>query len=443
MFSIRSFVTSIVVIALLSTCLLAQRRSQHLAQAATVADTGPQVGHSPGMRVDGAQPRTETAPLVTYPAQAAPSQPSVGLVINATYDSTITSQPNAAQIEAAIQNAIGIYQSTFSDQITVNIYFRYASTDPCTGSPLPANNGARSDWVYYTIAWDTFRTALLADAKSAHDTSADATVPAGQPQSVLPTSANGRALSMNTSGVMGSDCSLGAGGTYDGIVTLNSALAVSFTRPTPGGSFDAQRSVEHEIDEVLGIGSYLDITPATSNWRPEDLFTYSAPSVRNVTGTGTRYFSYNGGNTNVITLNQDPANDRGDWLSGGCPQGTPFVQNAVVCPGQSSDISSSSPEGIVLDVIGYDLVATAANVSVSGRVLTSSGSGIRNARVTMTDQSGDMFSAVTNAFGYYSLSDVPSGRDYMMSASARGFSFQPRAVSLTDSQSDEDFVASP
>src|SRR5262249_28609696 len=33
-----------------------------------------------------------------------------------------------------------------------------------------------------------------------------------------------------------------------------------------------------------------------------------------------------------------------------------YVQNASDCPGQPSDIAATSPEGIDLDVIGYDLV---------------------------------------------------------------------------------------
>ena len=54
------------------------------------------------------------------------------------------------------------------------------------------------------------------------------------------------------------DGTIGPGGPYDGIVTLNSAQPFSFTRPLISGSFDAQRAVEHEIDEVMGLGSYLN-----------------------------------------------------------------------------------------------------------------------------------------------------------------------------------------
>src|SRR4051794_19517628 len=49
---------------------------------------------------------------------------SAGLVINATFDSTITSDPNAAAIETTINNAIAIIQSQLSDPITVNITFK-------------------------------------------------------------------------------------------------------------------------------------------------------------------------------------------------------------------------------------------------------------------------------------------------------------------------------
>ncbi|MFI5366903.1 MAG: hypothetical protein ACHQ4J_14910 [Candidatus Binatia bacterium] len=60
-----------------------------------------------------------------------------GLVINATFDSSITSNPSSAAIAATINSAIGILQSLFSDPIIVNILFRYSTTAP-NGTPLPA-----------------------------------------------------------------------------------------------------------------------------------------------------------------------------------------------------------------------------------------------------------------------------------------------------------------
>jgi hypothetical protein len=147
---------------------------------------------------------------------------------------------------------------------------------------------------------------------------------------------------------------VGPGGPYDAIVTLNSAEPYQFTRPPNPGSFDAQRSTEHEVDEAIGLGSRLGGNG--SDLRPQDLFSWSSPGHRNISTSGTRYFSINGGVTNIVNFNQDAHGDFGDWLSEDCPQTQPYVQNAFGCTGQYSDISATSPEGINLDVIGYDLV---------------------------------------------------------------------------------------
>src|SRR4029077_5079465 len=96
--------------------------------------------------------------------------------------------------------------------------------------------------------------------------------------------------------------------------------------------------------------------PPPASLRPQDLFSWSSPGVRNLTSDGSRYFSIDSGNTNIVNFNQTPPGDFGDWLSGACPQAHPRVQNAFGCPNQFSDISATSPEGINLDVIGYDLV---------------------------------------------------------------------------------------
>ena len=96
--------------------------------------------------------------------------------------------------------------------------------------------------------------------------------------------------------------------------------------------------------------------PPSANLRPQDFFSWRSPGNRNLTLNGSRYFSIDSGSTSIVGFNQTPPGDFGDWLSEACPQRHPFVQNAFVCPDQFSDISATSPEGINLDVIGYDLV---------------------------------------------------------------------------------------
>jgi len=180
---------------------------------------------------------------------------------------------------------------------------------------------------------------------------------------ILCKSANGRAVGLNTPSVMFADGSLGAGGPYDGIITINSLYPVQFTRPVSAGNFDGQMFTEHEIDEVLGLGSAID-SPRPQYLTPQDLFTWASLNARNTSSNGLRFFSIDGGLHNIVTLNQDPGGDFGDFASDGfCPATHLYVQNAFNCPGQSADISATSPEAINLDVIGYDLAVASGTTS--------------------------------------------------------------------------------
>jgi hypothetical protein len=289
-------------------------------------------------------------------AMTATTVATTGLVIHAAFDSSIVNNPNAAAIEAMINRAISIYESLFSDPITLQIRFRYSTTAP-NGNPLPAGTISRSDWVYYAIPWNNYISSLRADATTSNDSLANGSLPASPLTTyITASSANGRAVALDTPTAMFANGSVGQGGQYDGIVTLNSAKPFQFTRPVNASNFDAQRSTQHEIDEVIGLGSHLNISGTYSgDLRPQDLFSWSASNVRNYNSTGTRYFSINHGSTNIVNFNQNQTGDFGDWLSASCPQAHPYVQNAFNCTGQSSDIAATSPEGVNLDVIGYDL----------------------------------------------------------------------------------------
>jgi hypothetical protein len=285
--------------------------------------------------------------------KTATTVPTVGLVIHPTFDSSITNNPNAAAIQATISRAISFHESLFTDPITIQIRFRFSTTTP-DGMHLPMGTLARTDLVLYPISWSSYISALRADAKSSNDTQANANLPGtALSANIRPSSAGGRAVGLNTPPAMFADGSVGQGGPYDAIVTLNSAAPYQFSRPPSASNFDAQRSIEHEVDEAIGLGSRLGGNG--SDLRPQDLFSWSSPGNRNISTSGTRYFSINGGVANLVNFNQDPGGDLGDWFSEQCPQTHPYVQNAFVCAGQYSDISATSPEGINLDVIGYDL----------------------------------------------------------------------------------------
>jgi len=313
------------------------------------------------------------APGPASEVMAITTKTGTGLVINPTFDSSITGNPNAAAIESMINRAIALYQALFSDPITVQILFRYASTQP-DGTPLATNQVGQSNFVVYGVPWFNYVGSLSSDAKTGNDNTANATLPSIPiTPNLLPSSAGGRAIGLATPPSMFADGHVGSGGPYDGIVTLNSKEPVQFARPPAGGNYDGQTFTEHEIDEVIGLGSYLGGSPSNTNLRPQDLFSWSAPGTRSHSATGVRYFSIDKGLTNIVNFSQVPGADYGDWESDPCPQTHPYVQNAFGCPGQSSDISATSPEGINLDVVGYDLVTSPTvlgNISTRGLVKT-------------------------------------------------------------------------
>lgn len=282
---------------------------------------------------------------------------TTGLIIQPTFDTSITGDPNSAAIQAAIYRAIAIYENLYSDPITVRIFFRYSTNNP-DGTPIGVNGPVALSLFGLSIQpWSTYITQLRADARSANDVTANNSLPAtALATSLAISTANGRALGFNTPTTTFANGTFGTGGPYDGIVTLNSNYTFQFTRPAVA-NFDAQEFVEHEIDEVIGLGSYLDCTYCQNNsaLRPQDLFSWSSAGVRNTTSSGSRYFSINGGSSSIVSFSQASNGDHGDWLSPSCPQTTPRVQNAFNCSGQSSDVAATSAEGINLDVIGYDL----------------------------------------------------------------------------------------
>ena len=92
------------------------------------------------------------------------------------------------------------------------------------------------------------------------------------------------------------------------------------------------------------------------------------------------------------------------------------------------------------------LTSTAANASVSGRVLTADGRPIRNVMVSVTGNSLPEPRVVqTGSFGYYTFDDLRVGETYVITVQGRRYFFQmpSRVINLTDNIADLDFVALP
>jgi hypothetical protein len=113
------------------------------------------------------------------------------------------------------------------------------------------------------------------------------------------------------------------------------------------------------------------------------------------------------------------------------------------------NIAGTASNGATYDLHGgfwfQNLAPTAAGVSVSGRVMTANGNGIRNVIVTLADASGLTRRAISSSFGYYRFDDVEAGQNYVISVRSKRFTFAnpTRILSVQDELTDVDFTAEP
>ncbi len=284
-----------------------------------------------------------------------------GLTIIPTFNANID-----AATQTVINNAIAFYQNTFTDNITVNIEFHNMSTGL-----------GQSVFFVFNVPYTSYRTALGANATSPDDATALANTPSGTTNPVTASSniqvksPNGRALGISTpEQPFGGACPT-ASFTGSGCIGLNVALANSI------GPGILMTVVEHEIDEVLGLGSALQGTTTPADPWTEDLFRWANAGHRSFatntstthpcgSGTGASFFSIDGGTTDLDDFNNcNNGGDYGDWITHTPSQ----VQDAFINGSASPSLSVTSPEVRALDVIGYT-IATVASKRRRGQLIS-------------------------------------------------------------------------
>ncbi len=89
---------------------------------------------------------------------------------------------------------------------------------------------------------------------------------------------------------------------------------------------------------------------------------------------------------------------------------------------------------------------TAATVSIGGKVESADGHGIRNVILTLTNTAtGEIRSMRSTTFGYYRFEEIEVGASYVLTVSAKKFSFNPntRLLTVLDELTEVDFIALP
>ena len=110
------------------------------------------------------------------------------------------------------------------------------------------------------------------------------------------------------------------------------------------------------------------------------------------------------------------------------------------------NIIVESGESIVCTFSNGTGGSSAGDGSISGRVVSSYGMGIANARMTVINgATGETTTALTNPFGYYTVDNLKVGELYLLQVAHKRYSFaeQSKTFTLNDSIADVDFVANP
>jgi Ca2+-binding RTX toxin-like protein len=265
-------------------------------------------------------------------------------VINVIYDSSVNSAP--AGFKAEVAAAVQYFESQFTDHVTINIDVGYGEVG---GYAL--GGGALGESLTYlnSYGYAQVKNALTADATSADDASAVASLPATSP--VNGTFWESRAEAK-------ADGLLGASSSVDGYVGFAAGNLFDYdnSNGVTSGQYDFFGVVGHEISEVMGrsvlAGGSIGGTP--NGYYPLDLFHFASNGVHDFSGTTPGYFSLNNGATNLDNFNTSPGGDYGDWSSSAGHD----AFNAFSSPGVVDSISQTDLRE--LDVLGWDRASSTA-----------------------------------------------------------------------------------
>lgn len=288
------------------------------------------------------------------------------------------------------------------------------------------------------------------------------------PQTVGGTSANTfNNLTMNNA----SGISLTSGATVNGALTLtNGEISTGANTLTIGTAGTVNRTSGHVVGTLqksfsgpgpaftmpvgtAGAYSPLNVTVTSGAGQLTARPNVGVPAVLVVNSARTlqRYWTLSGsGITSNITFNYldgdvpGPPNDENIWqiirVTGSIAVRYPPTLPYVLMNPAGNQFTINGLSSYSDWTAGEPLAPTAANASVSGRVLDSNGRGISNARVSLQNQQGDVVWAITNPFGYYSFSSVEVGQTYIVSVAHKQYSFSPRTISLNDDVTGLDFT---
>ena len=137
----------------------------------------------------------------------------------------------------------------------------------------------------------------------------------------------------------------------------------------------------------------------------------------------------------TFTINQSVIANGGGTSGGGT-----FTVTGTTGQSLAGTLSNGAPFNVRG---GFWQNSSTSNVSVSGRVTTSGGRGVRNAMVNLRDQLNVTRQVLTGPFGAYRFDNVVPGQTYTVSVTSRRFQVTSQTISVNDDLTGVNFISSP
>ena len=281
--------------------------------------------------------------------------PARALTINPTYDVTITSLTNAAQVEASFAAAAQMFQNQYTNPITVNINVSFSDS---------VGLGASQTQLTGNPTYSELVTALRSARTSAADTNAVASLPASDPAGGPWWIPRAEAKALKILGLSATDPG-NDGSVMFATPSVDTVYAFDSTNRAVAGELDFIGVAEHEISEVLGRTYRLNLA---SGYVPYDLFRFTNSGARSFDPYATNvYFSIDNGVTQLKQFYPDvTSGDVQDWAS----SDTPDAFDAYVSAGEQLLLSPA--DITALDILGYS-VAKIPSPHLTGVALAGGG----------------------------------------------------------------------
>ena len=91
------------------------------------------------------------------------------------------------------------------------------------------------------------------------------------------------------------------------------------------------------------------------------------------------------------------------------------------------------------DIVCGIVPSAAGDLTIEGRVLDRNGRALSRVYVTGTDSKGKVTTVMTNSFGNFRITGITAGDTYVITPTARGYTFKTEVLWVNDSITGLDF----